>query len=672
LSTAGEREFPLPGGDASFATGGVLDPHDVAVDGRGIVWSTLAHGNAIARLDPAHATPGASEGIRIYPLAGCPACAPPFPPAPGAAEPPSRMPDQMAVQEDGAGNTIVWFSELAADAIGVLRVAHDGSPLGQLDIPCACSGPKGIALGDDGSVWFTEETSNRLGRLTLEPGPFEAAAAQIVHYTIPSAPLVVRPGLPEIATSSPHSVAVDELGRVWFTEEENSALGHLDPALARPGSTSGIVEVPLPNNEFREQPSPADLTVDRSNKVFFADEYGDAIGSATAAGGFGQFWRPRARQSITDEPVVDASGNLWFTETAANLLTRLSGVATPALPPAPAPVFTADTTRHEVTATGLRDVSAVDVAIERNGAAVLHASAVVTAGAFTVDAPVRGGDVVTLTLTGPYPHAAISFRVVALPASVAHDGAVHGTMGPGGAPLGDAVLVGLDGRTAGALIARDGAFASPPGFASETASGTVTYAGATRAGTFRTVAGFGPAPVAAAPAKAAAPPTAPAAPVTKKLPAAHPAVTVAALGRRALALVSYPWRTLGYRLVFLPGRAGIRAKTDTAHRTITVYVRTTDAPQRIAHDIAHELGHAYDARFLRFRDRRAYVALRGRPHAAWWPTAAGSDYATGAGDFAEVFALCHSASREFRSTLAPRPAHPCALLGRLSAKRGKR
>ena len=39
-----------------------------------------------------------------------------------------------------------------------------------------------------------------------------------------------------------------------------------------------------------------------------------------------------------------------------------------------------------------------------------------------------------------------------------------------------------------------------------------------------------------------------------------------------------------------------------------------------------------------------------------------SDYRSGAGDFAEVFALCHSVSPVFRSRLAPRPQDPCAVL----------
>jgi hypothetical protein len=302
----------------------------------------------------------------------------------------------------------------------------------------------------------------------------------------------------------------------------------------------------------------------------------------------------------------------------------------------------------------------------------------VMGGAFSVDAPVRPGDLVGLTLTGPYRHAPLSFRVVDLRASVDHDGSVRGTIGVDATPAADAVLVDTNGRTAGAPIARDGGFASPTGLTAANASGTVTYAGGTRAGIFRTSIGFGPTAAPAAPTPSGARPAPPVAPTPANQPsatqpaAAQPADTVAALGQRALELVSYRWRSLGYRLVFMPGRPGVRAVSDTAHRVITVYVRTTDAPQRIAHDIAHELGHAYDARLLRPRDRRAYLALRGRPHAAWWPTAAGSDYATGAGDFAEVFALCHSPSAEFRSALAPRPSNPCALLARLRRKTAKR
>jgi hypothetical protein len=87
-----------------------------------------------------------------------------------------------------------------------------------------------------------------------------------------------------------------------------------------------------------------------------------------------------------------------------------------------------------------------------------------------------------------------------------------------------------------------------------------------------------------------------------------------------------------------------------------------DAPHRTAHDLAHEIGHAFDAVHMTPAARRAYLARRGVPHAAWWPRDRHGDYSVGAGDFAEVYALCHAASPDFRSRLAPRPVDACAIL----------
>jgi hypothetical protein len=135
-----------------------------------------------------------------------------------------------------------------------------------------------------------------------------------------------------------------------------------------------------------------------------------------------------------------------------------------------------------------------------------------------------------------------------------------------------------------------------------------------------------------------------------------------ALLRDALELVSLPHGKLGYRLVAAPPRAGVRAQIDRATRTITVFVSPSDALHRIAHDIAHELGHAYDDRRMTPALRRGYLQRRGVPGAAWWPRGRFSDLQSGAGDFAEVFALCHAPSPEFRSLLAPRPTDPCGIV----------
>jgi len=131
---------------------------------------------------------------------------------------------------------------------------------------------------------------------------------------------------------------------------------------------------------------------------------------------------------------------------------------------------------------------------------------------------------------------------------------------------------------------------------------------------------------------------------------------------RARALVAVTPAQLGYRLRVAGPVAGLRGRTDTAARTITLYVAPGDAPSAVAHDLGHELGHAFDATRLTDADRAVYLRARGVPGATWFPGGRASDYRSGAGDFAEVFALCHAASTVYRSRLAARPQDPCGVL----------
>jgi len=131
---------------------------------------------------------------------------------------------------------------------------------------------------------------------------------------------------------------------------------------------------------------------------------------------------------------------------------------------------------------------------------------------------------------------------------------------------------------------------------------------------------------------------------------------------RARTMVSAAPEALGYRLVVAGPVTGLRGQTDTAARTITLFVAPDDAPSAVAHDLGHEMGHAFDATRVTDAQRETYLRARGVPRATWFPGSGASDLRSGAGDFAEVFALCHSVSPVFRSRLAARPADPCGVL----------
>jgi hypothetical protein len=137
------------------------------------------------------------------------------------------------------------------------------------------------------------------------------------------------------------------------------------------------------------------------------------------------------------------------------------------------------------------------------------------------------------------------------------------------------------------------------------------------------------------------------------------------LGAKGLRLVTFDWRTTlpGWTIRFLPARKGFLAMTFREDRRIDVYVRLDRSVGGIAHDIAHELGHAIDVTYLNdpTRDdvpkpRTSILRIRNlKADTPWWACDACTDLETGAGDFAETFALLYAPRFKFYSELGSEP-----------------
>ncbi len=127
----------------------------------------------------------------------------------------------------------------------------------------------------------------------------------------------------------------------------------------------------------------------------------------------------------------------------------------------------------------------------------------------------------------------------------------------------------------------------------------------------------------------------------------------------ALAMISFPWHDLlGYQIVFMDPQAGFRAMTYPKQHRIEIYARPGDDALRLAHDIAHELGHAVDVTFNTPEFRRKWMELRGiDPAQAWFACNKCSDFRSPAGDFAETFAMLQVGGEYFSGLIAPRPTN---------------
>ena len=141
------------------------------------------------------------------------------------------------------------------------------------------------------------------------------------------------------------------------------------------------------------------------------------------------------------------------------------------------------------------------------------------------------------------------------------------------------------------------------------------------------------------------------------------------MGDQALLRISYPWRERfpEWTVTFRGPRTGLRALTYPAEKEIDIFVRSSDTVDSLHRVFAHELGHVIDVELNSEADRNRWREQRNLPEStAWWPSAESPDFATGAGDFAEAFAVWESGIAT-RSTVAGQPtSEDLALLAELS------
>ncbi len=125
------------------------------------------------------------------------------------------------------------------------------------DVPTLGSRPHDPLAARDGSIWWTGQLANKLGRLDPRTGA-------IREYTMKS------------ALTGPHGLAEDRSGNIWFTGNSAALIGKLDP------STGVVTEYPLPDANARD---PHTLNFDQSGILWFTVQQSNMIGRLDPATG---------------------------------------------------------------------------------------------------------------------------------------------------------------------------------------------------------------------------------------------------------------------------------------------------------------------------------------------------------------------------------------------------
>ena len=239
---------------------------------------------------------------------------------------------------------------LAVFASAVLIGASSASAAPEGQLSTVTIGPAGyagnaIAAGPDGSMWFTNNANNSIGRIT--------PAGAVTAFPVPaSPPLTSGPGLFAL-TAGPD-------GNMWFTQFFGNQIGRITP-------TGLVTMFPVPTAEGAVTgTAPFGITAGPDGNLWFTMDFANAIGRITPNGVITQFPIPSPGTSETASIVTSSDclmcgylitpgpdQALWFTIPAASRIGRITvdGAVTtfpvPTTPPPPSlsnPISVADIT----------------------------------------------------------------------------------------------------------------------------------------------------------------------------------------------------------------------------------------------------------------------------------------------------------------------------------------
>ena len=193
----------------------------------------------------------------------------------------SSTPNGITAGSDGN----IWFTEYTSDKIG--RITPSGT-ITEFNVPTANAAPRQIAAGPDGNLWFTEFSADQIGRIT--------PSGTITEFPVPT------------LNSGPRGIVAGPDGDIWFTEFNAGNIAKLNP-------TTGVVtEYPIPTLNS----GPRGIEPGPNGNLWFTENSSSKIGEITTSGVITEFTHGLTANSQPARIRTDPNGNLWFTENIGN------------------------------------------------------------------------------------------------------------------------------------------------------------------------------------------------------------------------------------------------------------------------------------------------------------------------------------------------------------------
>ena len=155
-------------------------------------------------------------------------------------------------------------------------------------VPTLGSRPHDPLAAADGSIWWTGQFANRLGRL-------DPVTGQMKEFPL------TRP------ESGPHGLVEDKAGHIWFTANQSTYVGKLDP------KTGQVTEYPLPQGAR----GPHTPIFDQKGTLFFTVQSGQ-VGRIDPATGAMKLASTPTANSYPYGIQVNSKGVPWYVDFRGN------------------------------------------------------------------------------------------------------------------------------------------------------------------------------------------------------------------------------------------------------------------------------------------------------------------------------------------------------------------
>ena len=165
----------------------------------------------------------------------------------------------------------------------------------EYDVPTAKSRPHDPAIAPDGSLWYTGQMANKLGRLDPKTGTFK-------EYKL------------KTANSGPHGLVADKDSNIWFTAIFAGYVGKLDP------KTGEITEYRANDGTKIDPHTPA---IDRDGIIWFTNEETNFLGRLDPKTGKMTLAKIPTLHAVPYGIVILPNGTPFFCEFGSNKLASI-------------------------------------------------------------------------------------------------------------------------------------------------------------------------------------------------------------------------------------------------------------------------------------------------------------------------------------------------------------